>query len=395
MLRAILIAIVALGAVQTARAQERGGAKTDVSGAFKSADAGSITIIVITNEGRRETREPPTTAEKTYVLAKNAEIVVRAGSGRGEVGLGRGGVGGGLFHEVKLADFAPGTRVVLTLSPDKETVESVVGEGPSVRGIIKGIDVDKHTVSLELPAQGARERGAEAPAAEVKTYALAPDAEISVDDGRGNRFSIREAKAVELAVGAQAAVRLSVNLKQIHAIHAEGPTLIGTVKSVDAAKRALTIAGPPQGRGGEVEEHRLVLATDAVVVVNDGKGRRLSIKAGKLADIPVGAIVTARLAVDQSFVMFLKAEGGTLTGQLKSVDAEKGVIALAIRKGRDEVEEKTFSLAKDVLVTLDGKSIKLAELKTGDDAPGVQVRMALDSDMVQSITANTTGRREE
>jgi hypothetical protein len=68
-------------------------------------------------------------------------------------------------------------------------------------------------------------------------------------------------------------------------------------------------------------------------LLDNGKGRRLSIKPGKLADVPVGATVTVRLAVDQSFVMFLRAEGGTMTGHLKAVDPDKGIVVLTFPKG--------------------------------------------------------------
>ncbi len=399
MARWLLVGAIAVSVASSIEAQERGGlvraARTEVSGIFKSAGAGTITLTIL-GEGRggREGREPVQSVDKTYTLSKNAEVVVRAGS-RGETNIGRGS-SGGFFQEAKVTDFAAGIRVVLTLTPDQKTVESVVGEGPMIRGVIKAVDAEKKTVTVQLPSQAARERGAEAPAAEEKTYSLAPDAEISIDDGRGARFSIREAKSTDLAQGALVSVRLSVNLKQIQALHAEGPTLTGTVKAVDPAKKSLTISGGPQGRGGEAaEEQRLIVAPDAVIFLDNGKGQRLSIKPGKLADVPVGAIVTVRLAVDQSFVMFLRAEGGTLTGHLKSVDADKGIVVLTFPKGRGEApEEKTLTLAKDARIRLDGKDAKLTDFKTGDDAPTVQVRFALDSGTVQAISANTAQRRE-
>ncbi len=293
-------------------------------------------------------------------------------------------VGAASFQEAKLTDFAAGSRVVLTLTPDQKTVESVLGEGALVRGVIKAVDAQKQTVTVQLPAQAARERGAEPPAPEERTYSLAEGAEISIDDGRGARFSIREGKVIDLAQGALVLVRLSVNLKQIQAVHAEGPTLTGTIKAIDPAKKSLTIAGAPQGRGGEAaEEQRLIVSTDAVILLD------------KLADVPVGATVTVRLAVDQSFVMFLRAEGGTMTGHLKAVDPDKGIVVLTFPKGRGEdPEEKSLTLAKDARILLDGKDAKLTDLKTGDDAPAVQVRFALDSRTVQTVSANTALTRE-
>ena len=399
----LLVAAVAMGLAFPSDAQERAGAgRTEVSGTFKSADVGAGTItITTTGEGVRpqvgRDAVQPMAVDRTYTLAKNAEVVVRSGSGRSDAAASIGrSVGAKSFQEAKLTDFAAGIRVVLTLTPDQKTVESVLGEGALVRGVIKAVDAQKQTVTVQLPAQAARERGGEPPAPEERTYSLAEGAEISIDDGRGARFSIREGKVIDLAQGALVLVRLSVNLKQIQAVHAEGPTLTGTVKAIDPAKKSLTIAGAPQGRGGDAaEEQRLIVSTEAVILLDNGKGRRLSIQPGKLADVPVGATVTVRLAVDQSFVMFLRAEGGTITGRLKAVDADKGIVVLTFPKGRGEdPEEKSLTLAKDARILLDGKDAKLTDLKTGDDAPAVQLRFALDSRTVQTVSANTALTRE-
>ena len=394
----LLVAAIVSGFTQAAHGQERGGAvpaRPEVGGAFKSADLvkGTITITTVTEgRGGREERVAPTTAEKTFSLVKNVEVAVASRSGG--AGLGRGGDSGFLFKEAKLTDLAAGVRVMLTLAADKETVESIVAEGPTVRGIIKAVDADKKTVTIQLPAQGARERGGDAPAAEEKTYTLTPDAEIAVNDGRGMRFSIKEATVIELAQGAIVTAWLSTDMKQIQSISAEGPTMMGTVKAIDPAMKTLTIVRGAQGRGGDgPEEQKLTVSADAVILLDDGKGRRLSLKQGKLADVPVGATVGLKLGVDQAFVMLIRAEGGTLIGQLKAVDVEKGIVVLAIAKGRDEVEEKSLTLAKGARVVFDGKDITLADLKVGDNAPMIQVRFSLDQGTVQAVNAHTPGRR--
>src|SRR5262249_22290024 len=163
---------------------------------------------------------------------------------------------------------------------------------------------------------------------------LTPDAELTIDDGRGTRFSLKEVKLAELSAGALVNARLSVNLKQIQAVHAEGQTMIGIVKAVDPAKKAVTLAAQP-GRG-EDDDQRLLVSADAIVLVDDGRGRRLSIRAARLADIPVGAAVTVKLGPDQGLVMHLRAAGPTLVGQLKAVDTDKGTITISIPRGRGD-----------------------------------------------------------
>src|SRR5262249_27460116 len=153
-------------------------------------------------------------------------------------------------------------------------------------------------------------------------------------DGRGGRFSIKEGRLTDLAQGALVSARLSINLKQVESLLAEGPSYSGTVKALDPAKKTLTlVVRPPRGDNAG-EERLLMVSSDAVVLLDDGKGRRLSLKHGKLGDVPTGAAATVKLSVDQSFVMFLRAEGPTLTGQLKAVDPNKAAIIITIPKGR-------------------------------------------------------------
>ena len=68
---------------------------------------------------------------------------------------------------------------------------------------------------------------------------------------------------------------------------AEGPALNGVVKTVDPAANSMTLVMRPP-RGTDAGEERIVAVTpEAVVLLDDGRGRRLSIKPGKLADMLV------------------------------------------------------------------------------------------------------------
>jgi hypothetical protein len=361
----LLVAAVALGMAERTNGQVREPQRPEVRGVVKAVDAGAGTITVVVGEGR----EPAT--DKTFSLAKHVEVAIGPG-----VAIGRGG----LFKEGKLADLAEGVRITLTLSADQKTVESILAEGPIVRGQLKAVDTKKNTLTIGLPAQ--REQ-----AGEEKTYALAPNTEVAVDDGRGRRFSVKEAKLTDLAPGAQVTAWLSLDSKQVQAILAEGPSLYGTIKALDPAKKTLTlVVRPPRGDDAG-EEKTLTVSSDAVVLLDDGKGRRLSLKEGKLADVPTGAVAAVKLSVDQASVMFIRAEGPTLTGLLKAVDPDKGILVLTIPKGRDDAEEKTLTVAKDARITIDGNEAKLTNLKVGDNGPLIQVRLSLDQKTVLLVLA--------
>lgn len=66
-------------------------------------------------------------------------------------------------------------------------------------------------------------------------------------------------------------------------------------------------------------------------------------------------------------------KGASLRGPIKAVDATKGTITLAVRESNDDVEnaplvEKTFPVAKDARIAVDGKDAKLGDLKAGSQA---------------------------
>src|ERR1051325_6237589 len=333
-----------------AHAQREGGrtAPTEVRGIIKSADANSITI---TMGGGGESA--PT--EKTYAVAKDVEIAIGGGGFRSS----------GIAREGKIKDLITAVSVSLTLSADQKTVESILAEEPLMRGTLKAIDVKKRTLTVTGAASGGR--GGEERAAEDRTLSIAADVEVGIDDGRGRRFSIHEGKLEDLNEGAIVTLRLSLDKSQVHGIFAEGATVQGVVKSIDAGKRSLTLTTRAPGRGEDAgEERTLIVAKEAVILLDNGKVRRLSVKEAKLADVPIGAMVSVKLSVDQSFVMMLKAEGPQVLGMLKAVDADKRTVTVAIPKSRTEFDEFTYTLAKDALVTFDGKTATLADIKIGE-----------------------------
>lgn len=366
----LLAATALLTTANPALAQrERPQQAPEVRGTVKSVDAANITITL----GGRG-MDP---AEKTYALGKNVEVCTGAGGFRF----------GGAFQEAKLADLSAGTFVSLTLTADQKTVESILAEEPTVRGTLKSVDAKKKQLTVETQPAA---RG-EAP--QESTYAIAAAAEIGIDDGRGRRFSIREGKLEDLKQGSLVTLRLSLDKKQVNSVYAEGAMIAGTLKSVDAANGAVTIVTRPARGDDAAEEKTVTVAKEAVIVTDDGKGRRLSAKQVKLADVPVGSAVQARLSVDQNAIMMLRAEGPMLFGMLKGVDADKGTITIGIPKSRTEVEEKVLNVAKDARITLDGKPVKLADLKPAENGPFLQVRLTLDQKSVQGVIAREPGSR--
>src|SRR4029077_1148008 len=103
-------------------------------------------------------------------------------------------------------------------------------------------------------------------------------------------------------------------------------------------------------------EKTFTLARDARIVV-DGKP-------GTLAGVPAGAFVTLNLLVDQKTAWSLRAGGALVptfgTVLVKAVDADKNTITIKERE-----DEKTFTLAKDANIVVDGKPGKLSGIPVG------------------------------
>jgi hypothetical protein len=248
--------------------------------------------------------------------------------------------------------------------------------------VLQKVDAAAKTLSIQTRLEARGEQ------AETRTIALVDDAEIAVDDGRGRRFSTREGTIADLTAGSFVTVWLTLDKQKARGVLAEGPTFQGTVKGVDANSRTITLTLRPARGDDAGEERTFAVAPEASVVVDDGRGRRLSLKAGKLADVAVGSASSVKLSADQNRAMQVRVEGATVQGLFKSADAEKGTITITIPRGRgDAPEEKTINLAKDVRVFSDGAEVPLGSLKAVEGGPYVQLRLSLDQSKAQVVSA--------
>jgi hypothetical protein len=278
--------------------------------------------------------------------------------------------------------------VTVQLSADGTTAQAVAAEGPTVQGIVKGVDAGKSTLTLDL---GRRGRGEEAN--EEKTFAVAKNVEVTLDDGRGRRTSLRDGQLGDVVAGAHVTLRLSVDQKHVEGIQAQGATLRGTLKSVDAVKGLVTAAVPSGQREPATEERTYVVGEGATIMVDLGRGRFSSLRARKLADLPAGADVNLKLSVDQQQVMAILAEGATVVGTVKAVDADKRTITVTVGATRTEAgEDRTFAVAPNATIHVNGAESKLADVPAGDGSTRVSLKMSLDQKVVQGVTAGGAGR---
>jgi hypothetical protein len=363
-----VLAVALSASLVAAQAPGRPTPPREVRGVVQSVDAKARTITAMAGDGR----SAPT--EKKYTLAKDAEIAVSTGT-QPRV----------LYTEGKLDDLAAGSAVTLTLADGSDdSVTSVAANGPTLRGRLKSVDAAKKTITAVVATNFGRDAQPE-----EKTLTLSADAEIGVDDGRGRRFSIREGKLADLAEGSGLTLQLSTDGKTALSVIAEGPQLNGTVLENAADKKQLILRVGPTAPGEEPGERTVDVADDAVVLLDDGRGRRLSLAAGKLADIPAGSSVQVRLSGDQKEAVYVAASGPQTGGLVKEVDAEKRTIKVAMFAARgQEPEEKTLDVAADARIVVDNQPAKLGDVKPADNGPFVNLRLSLDQKTVQVITVN-------
>jgi RNA polymerase sigma factor (sigma-70 family) len=361
------------------RRGDAGRESPHVRGVVRAVDAAQNTITVAVDA----TRDGAANPDKTYTVAKDAEVLMDEGRGRFAPG-----------REVKLADLAAGSVVTLLLAKDKQTVEAILAEGPTLSGKLSAVDATKGTVTLAGAAAGRGRGGEEIAGTPDKTYTVGKTAEIVIDDGRGRRTSLHEGKLTDLSIGCHVTVKLAPDLKEAVLVQAEGSRVQGTVKAIDAGKLSITIGGD-RGRGGEAAaENTYIVAQNADILVEDLRPRRFfPVRSAKLEDVPVGSIVSLMLSPNMTTAVMIRAEGPSVTGALKSVDPNKGTVSITIGGGRGtDGEEKSYTVAKDVRVVIDGNESKLSDLKVGDNPTPITLKLTLSQQAVQVISVNVAPR---
>jgi RNA polymerase sigma factor (sigma-70 family) len=371
-----------------------------ISGALKAVDAAKGTITFgddVHNGG----------AGKTYTVPAGLVVMIDGKPG-------------------KLAGVPAGANANLQLLADQATVRSLSAEGAQVNGVVKAVNAQKRTVTVN-----------------DTTYPVPQDAHIGLDHAPG--------KLEDLPAGANVILNLRVDQQTVLRLSAAGSSDFGQVKAVDVANSTITVVGGPpgdrvyqvpanapisiDGRPGKLAAipvgaglHALNLRVDQKTVSNinvvgpgyhrvevkavdaaartltfDDKaprelaGRTVAValnagveidgKPGQLAAIPAGASVNLRLSVDGQTALHVQAEGPTLGGCggscASGIDSADYTITFDDR-GPPEVAGKTFRVAKDVWLQMDARPGKFADLPTGSY---LNITLTVDRQFVRSIWA--------
>jgi hypothetical protein len=216
-------------------------------------------------------------------------------------------------------------------------------QGPEVRGQVDSVDLDKKTLTLNVPVPGEKRT-------EEKTFPVAADAEILLIDVviKTKKEPIPKGALADLIEGTGVAVRLDEDGKSIASIQAHGPKLSGKIKWLDAAKPSITI----ETKGGDKEliEHTLEVDKEAPVFIDDGIGKKGDPQQeGQLGDLTEGTRVDVQLTVNRKKVLAIRAQGGHLQGSVVGYDAGTRTLTVSVKED-GAIVDKALSLAKEAKV---------------------------------------------
>ncbi|HEX3149909.1 MAG TPA: hypothetical protein VHR66_17665 [Gemmataceae bacterium] len=257
------------------------------------------------------------------------------------------------------------------------------GKLPGASGTVKAIDAAKGTLTISIATKGG--------ATNDETYALDKETKITVDG--------KEGKLADVKAGLHAGVMLTADKSKAVAVKVEGPTFNGELKSVDASKHTVVVSvvthDPTDKKKTSTEDKTFKVADDASVAI---KGK----KPATLADLKAGTTVAVHVSADGEraiAIYTIVKQGPSFAGELKEVSADKksvkvAVTVLAVKgdKSSGKIEEKTFNLADDVSVAVEGKKpAKVEDLKVGSH---VTVQLAAEGDKAVAIYTQTKGEKK-
>lgn len=231
-----------------------------VSGNVKAVDAAKRTITLVSKGKEQQT-------EQTFVLAGDAKIYL-PGLDKAPKGTKESKPA----EEGKLSDLAQGLGVVVNLSFDRKQALAIQVQAPSVGGNLRSVDAAQNTITITFKGEGGQQE---------KTFAVAKDARITLVDGGKNP----EGKLSDLSDGLAVVLNLSLDQTTVRAINASGPGVNGTVKSVDAGSKTITIT---MKEDGNLVDKPFEVA-----------------KAVGLTDVNAGVEVSLQLSVDKKTVIGL------------------------------------------------------------------------------------------
>jgi hypothetical protein len=193
-----------------------------VAARVKEVDASknTLTVLIASKNGEKRVEE------KTFTLRPQTRIGWIVGKGQ-EPKPG------------KLSELQPGDQVILRLSADAKEVQGLEALPPTLHGTIRAIAAERRTITI-----GAKDKGGPT----ERELIVPADAKILLSDGVSKNEAPKEGKLTDLSEGLFVSVALGLDRKTAQVVHAQGPTVAGTLRGFDAGTRTLTIQVKEDGQ---------------------------------------------------------------------------------------------------------------------------------------------------
>ncbi len=176
-----------------------------------------------------------------------------------------------------------------------------------------------------------------------------------------------------------------------------GITWNGTIVSIDAGKKTITVRVLADTGKKEYMEKTIALAGDVRIELAHGLLKET--RPGKLDDLSQGRPVSIVLSADGKSAARIQAHGGSLNGRVKTIDAARNILVLGV-KGPNGPEEKAVELVKEGKVFIDNGTTKKGDApqvaRFAELTEGVAVMVQLsgyDRNQALRIVASGPGLR--
>lgn len=238
---------------QTAGQKPKGDAAPSLHGFIQEVNTSKQTITVVTGDKQNK-------MERTFPLAKDVKVLLREGKDKNQP-----------VTEGKVSDLSAGMAANLQLSADEKTVVAVTPLPMSLTGGVVAVDAGKRQLTIRVKDKtgGSGE----------KTYQLADNAPVLLNDGLKKGDPDTEGKLDDLAEGVSVQMQISLRDRtKVLAVRVHGGSLRGTVKGLDTGNNTITLTVKEDA---QVVDKTLTLIANARVdgdlVVGDTAQVRLSV----------------------------------------------------------------------------------------------------------------------
>jgi hypothetical protein len=216
-------------------------------------------------------------------------------------------------------------------------------QAPTVHGIIAAIDINQGTATVTVMTKGQSKQS------EQKTYAVAKDVKVVLEEAFDKKQPQPEGKFGDLSPGTQVTLELTADQKTVIHIAARGPGINGHIKAVNAGTRTLTVG--VKSKDGP-QDTTVTLAEGAKILLSDGLSKQEPPVDGKLADLAEGTPVQVQLSVDRQRALGVQVHGVTLIGYLKSYDTVNNTLIVTVKEEGGAVDKTLTAVKNAQLVDL-------------------------------------------